>query len=188
LGNAGVWQRSGVRKRTILGLKFIQGTKVHGAVGARFHTCGSFTFVYQVKAHIAFGHYVLFFIELRRAIGACPRAIAAANAHVSIDQNNAIIALGDGAGRADVHADGFGAVHASRGNGIGVHITRKHLSVLVDPLAAFVLEDSTPADTNGKAALVFAGNLTGFTARAFVDIDGKSKLFSHGSSPYNFST
>jgi hypothetical protein len=53
----------------------------------------------------------------------------------------------------------------------------------LDPFAAFVLEDAAPTNAHRQIVFVFAGNLAGFAASAFCNVNVKSKLFRHGSSP-----
>src|SRR5262249_25006914 len=105
---------------------------------------------------------VLLVDHVTRAIGARDRAVAAADAHVVLDEDDAVLALLAGTGRAHRHARRLGAVLAAH---------RQEGAAHVGILADLHVHHVPPEDPRWQRVLLVTGDGARLAAHALADVD-----------------
>src|SRR5699024_1450905 len=111
-------------------------------------------------------------VELRRGVRAGPLAVAATNALIGVDGDDAVLPLVHRGRRADLRADQVLAVIAGDRCVVGEGLVVKH-PVGEVPVPAGVLHDPAPVGTQRGGVLVLAGDLAGLAAdtQALVEVE-----------------
>src|SRR5579859_450418 len=169
LGIVGHRQRLNRVDGAVLGPQCVQLAHLQGAHHARVHAGRVLALGHQVLTHVALGHDPGFGAELRRAVGAGPLAVAAADALAGVDQHHPVVPLVDGARWAGGQAGRVLAVHTRRGDGVAVDVVgdvQIGMGGRGHPAAAAVLRHLAPVHAHRQVVLVFAGGHAGLAAGA----------------------
>src|SRR5699024_10174371 len=132
----------------------------------------------QVGAQVALVHLLGLRVELRRGVRAGPLAVAATNALIGVDGDDAVLPLVHRGRRADLRADQVLAVIAGDRCVVGEGLVVKH-PVGEVPVPAGVLHDPAPVGTQRGVVLVLAGDLAGLAAdaQALVEVETQPLVF-----------
>src|SRR5699024_9541835 len=133
----------------------------------------------QVGAQVALAHLLGLRVELRRGVRAGRLAVAATNALIGVDGDDAVLPLVHRGRRADLRADQVLSVIAGDRCVVGEGLVVKH-PVGEVPVPAGVLHDPAPVGTQRGVVLVLAGDLAGLAAdaQALVEVETQPLVFS----------
>ena len=134
---------------------------------ARLGASGLAAFFEPIDAHVALGDHAALGLEARHAIRAVPSAVLAANADISLVNDDAALVNLVGINRAALGARGIQAVVAA---------ARKEKAQCVGILAALDLADAPPLGIYGQAILFTTGHLAGVAADAEIHVEVEARL------------
>ncbi len=177
-GDGGIRQAFHITDRTILRPQFINRPEFNRFEWTGCHTDGLLSLRLEIHAEITFGHLPGLLVELWRAVRARPRAVAAADALISINAHNAVSrTLVHRRGRTVFSADWVCTVVTGNRERVGKHIVADAALPGWDEIPAIDFINATETTSDLKVVFIFARHLACLAARAARRVDIKTQLF-----------